>query len=422
MAGGDVVNVVLDGVAPHCQPDATGRIVTPSGGIDTLRFAVGCFGDLVFIEEQPSFDWRIRYLDTLGKIRTLAEAPGRQFLEDWSHDGNRLLYTSNEHGDRVITNLSGWDVAHVDVRTGAIVWLATSPFGDHVPKWSPDGSRVAYHRYYLGSGGANDSVLIYVVDADGTGTRQMLPSPGIDLDPDWVLNGSALVFGCFRYHYQGSLCRAGPDGVGLTALVPEQWVPQHVRASPQSDWVSYLSHTGYQAIWTIPASGGTPVRLTPMVTISARWHPDGLRLVVDVVEGTNPYTYGTRVVSRDGTSLSPNLIPFATYPGGSAWSPDGQWLLVSANVPSSEKDQNLYVLKPDGSGPRKITFGPSPKFRPLWRPNGRFVPPPPWVTFAPLAAPAAATSALREPPAGTCFGRVGTGMGPIPCEELSRMR
>src|SRR5438876_3479388 len=86
-----LVTVRLNGVAAHCSADTSSHSVTLTAGrTDTVRFAVGCFGDFAFGEQLPDLDWRLRYLDTLGTIRPLGEAPGRQVGRDWSPSGDRI--------------------------------------------------------------------------------------------------------------------------------------------------------------------------------------------------------------------------------------------------------------------------------------------------------------------------------------------
>jgi Tol biopolymer transport system component len=57
--------------------------------------------------------------------------------------------------------------------------------------------------------------------------------------------------------------------------------------------------------------------------------------------------------------------------GGLAWSPDGQQIVFSANLPGHS--QKLYVINADGSGLRQLTGGEIPHVEPAWSPDGRWI-------------------------------------------------
>ena len=75
------------------------------------------------------------------------------------------------------------------------------------PKWSPDGTRVAFSDGHQGGG-------IWLVDADGSNPHAIAEGTCTFEFPDWSPDGTQLVFlGC-----AGSLYRVNADGSGLVDL------------------------------------------------------------------------------------------------------------------------------------------------------------------------------------------------------------
>lgn len=87
------------------------------------------------------------------------------------------------------------------------------------------------------------------------------------------------------------------------------------------------------------------------------WSPDGREfLVVEAVggfENDGPGRYATWRANADGSRPVRLPVPEADEVGD--WSRDGRWLAASSPVPDQGYDRDVVVLRPDGTGRRRLT-------------------------------------------------------------------
>jgi tricorn protease-like protein len=117
-----------------------------------------------------------------------------------SPDGSKIVFTSLKDGDLEIytMNADGSDVRR----------LTTTPGYDGGPWWSPDGTKIVYrahhprdsaelaeYRSLLAQGLIRPSkVELFVMNADGSGQRQVTALGGANFGPSWSPDGSKIIF------------------------------------------------------------------------------------------------------------------------------------------------------------------------------------------------------------------------------------
>jgi|SRR5579859_4637432 len=123
--------------------------------------------------------WRSR-VDGTDRLQ-LTYPNGIDGLPRWSPDGTRIAYVSILPG-------RPWKIFLVSAQGGAPEELLPSDEGGADPSWSPDGKKLAFGRHVTGTSGAG----IYIEDLS---TRQFSPLPGSDnfFSPRWSPDGNYMV-------------------------------------------------------------------------------------------------------------------------------------------------------------------------------------------------------------------------------------
>jgi TolB protein len=152
----------------------------------------------------------------------------------WSPDGTEIVYTSYR-GDEYIpgclgTTLCPGDLYVIGVDGTNERRLTNDPGDDSMPSWSPDGETIAFQGAVPGS-----PVTLRVVDADGTGPRELIAGPGgWAVNPEWSPNGGHILFLAGTPQETVGVWLVGAEGTGL-----------HLVADTGAD-----SSSGLSAVWS----------------------------------------------------------------------------------------------------------------------------------------------------------------------------
>ena len=262
----------------------------------------------------------------------------------------------------------------------------TSPVVDLAPSWSPDGTRIAFHRI---SGASQD---IYLVNADGTG--EMLLTTG-GTYPTWSPDGIELAFA--GENIDSALYRINADGSNRrresTVEGAHEYNPSHVAWSPSRPSIAF-GWTYYDRVcdpydpFECASFEDERLGIRPLgfpdpdhfVGIGAgsdpEWSPNGEEMVhvterIRVDYYTYSGTYGDiRIIGHDGGG-GRTIVAGPATDVAPAWSPDGTKIVFNRQSGGSSA-VGLWVVDPDGSNPvRILATGSQPDWQPLQRPYPR---------------------------------------------------
>jgi Tol biopolymer transport system component len=226
------------------------------------------------------------------------------------------------------------------------------------PAWSPDGARIAFASARAGS------FDIYVMNADGTGTRRLTSTSANDQGPTWSADGSRIAFS--RSDDGGHVWVMNADGSGarrLTAELAEEGEPSW---SPDGSWIAYTrraSGSDFREIWVVrpDGSGGRGVTQLEAQAFSPTWSPDSQRIAFSATgDPAVADRYDIYVIGADGKNMArPTHSTVDAFEP--AWSPAGDGIAFS-------RDGAIVVTTLAGVE-RRLTDPEDNDSSPAWNPS-----------------------------------------------------
>jgi serine/threonine protein kinase len=345
----------------------------------------------------------------------LTDQPGQELHPSLSPDGRALVYASQASGN--------WDIYFQRVGGKTALNLTKDSAADDThPAFSPDGQWIAFRSERDGGG-------LFVMGATGEDVRRVSDR---GFHPTWSADAKELGADTSDFLEPEGLTSRGQLVVidvatGSTRVMSELTDVHQPHWSPNGHRIAYWGRHGegsQRDVWTVAASGGAAVAVTNDAATDWNpvWSPDGRwmffssnrggsmnlwRVRINEVSGavlgqpqpvTTPSSYSGYVsVSRDGqrvayanVTFDGNLFKIEFDPGRGVTagqpsaitqgtrstlfpdvSPNGEW--VVAGSPARAGQEDVFVMRSDGTGFRKLTDDAHRDREPKWSPDGKKV-------------------------------------------------
>jgi serine/threonine protein kinase/sugar lactone lactonase YvrE len=345
----------------------------------------------------------------------LTTLPSEEMFPSLSPDGKSFLFQSKSTGN--------WDIYLQRVGGKNPTNLTKDcPEDDTHAAFSPDGESIAFRSERDGGG-------IFVMGATGESAKRLTD---FGYNPSWSPDSKRIV--CSTGWLWWAAARVGTshrlfvvDAGGKSGNAAPRDITGRIEDAFQPSWsphghrIAYWSFPGAnQDIWTVPAAGGEPVRVTWETSSdwSPVWSPDGKYLYFSSDRGGSDNLWRVRIDEETGKVLAPaepvttpspsaGCISFSRDGNRLAYvnrlvsrnihrvdldpvretaagppspvtqgslqssapdvSPDGNWLAFRSVGPR----EDLYVVRTDGTGQRQLTDDDYLDRTPRWSPDGK---------------------------------------------------
>jgi TolB protein len=333
---------LLVGVTVFRLSDGSERRVTEERWTDVRQISWLPDGSGVVLsaaeaELSPAQIWQVSLAS--GEVRRITNDLNTYLGASVTADGSALVTVQTDRAPNI------WVAPGGDAARARQITTGSGKFdGFYGLSWAPDG-RVVYASM---AGGNWD---IWVMNADGTGAKQLTVGARSNYGPSVSSDGRHVVFVSNRAGGAFNIWRMDADGsnpVRLTSGRGENF--PHV--TPDGRSVVYATVGGQDsAVWKVSIDGGEPVRLTNRPASWPFVSPDGKSFVCTYGEG--PFsTSKLAVVPIEGGEPARLYDIAPTFRANTVWLPDNRGI---AFLDSRTGATNVWMQPLPGGRPVQLT-------------------------------------------------------------------
>jgi TolB protein len=216
---------------------------------------------------------------------------------------------------------------------------------------------------------------LWVMDYDGANQRQVSTLRSIALTPRWSPDGSRIAFTCYRRHggvTSAQICIHSMETGRPMAFAAYRGTNSAPAWSPDGTRIVFMSSMhGDPELFISDSTGMNLRRLTYSAgaDTSPVWNPRTGEQIAFVSDRAGiPHLY---IMNADGTNVERVSFEDRGYVIDPAWSPNGQLLAFSWRRPEGNFD--IYIMDIASREVLQLTRDSGRNERPSWAPDGRHI-------------------------------------------------
>ena len=253
------------------------------------------------------------------------------------------------------------------------------------PRWSPDGTKIAFTRY-MDKENIQFTSELFIMNADGTDPQRLTDNKVADIDSSWSPNGQRIAYTSVQNGvYQVYIVEVSTRAVTQLTGIDDETVSTSPDWSPDGTQIAFerfipIGGIASKTIYVMSADGQhqRPILPDPLLNgpptfrFFPRWSTDGQRILFyedkwfkegDVVKFFVQQIGGAK---KEITDIS-NRLGNNLFLAGTSWMENDRAILVSIKIkdkPNASYD--LYRYSFDTRGLRRLTRDPGDEEWPDW--------------------------------------------------------
>ena len=230
------------------------------------------------------------------------------------------------------------------------------------PSPSPDGTQLVFAVSQRNTVGEWQHDL-YIVNRNGMNMRWLTRAEGLEDQPQWSPDGSKILFKAL-VDGKTDLYTIKTDGSGLvnlTAGLAQLDTKSDPAWSPNGSRIAFIGVQGSAyKVWTIRPDGTDARQVTTDVGFDMQptFSPDGQRIAFVRYNVAAPVN-GDDIMIVSVNGGTPTRLALPGDQRTPAWSADGRLIAVTGTATAGAGAQEIYTMRPDGTGLRLRTVNPA---------------------------------------------------------------
>lgn len=275
-------------------------------------------------------------------------------------DENYIAYDMPQSGSMV-------DLWLIDVERARVVNLTRTHVTQELsPAWSPDGRFILYNRYTLTS---EISMMPCVIAPFEDATPRCFDlHSGTVYHAGWDASSQIVYINLFdlgRYAAVNAITGEVIEG-GETTL-DREWSAYSADRRTRIGIRVALSYLAQ--LWVQETEREWMVYENTYLMSSITLSPDGTQIVFAAIHGTDPDIELYRISTAEGSTPVQLTFNRDITDESPTWSRDGEWIAFRSDRDGGVRAfMHLYLIRPDGSETRRLTFDAAQHGQPAWRP------------------------------------------------------
>jgi TolB protein len=243
------------------EPDGSGRRVVFDRGSPIAQIAWSPDGSRIAYQNRVVSERGIYVANADGSDPVRLTDGINDSWPSWSPDGSRIVFASTRYDPSIglcepagADLLCPTDLYVMDAYGSGLERLTADPAPEYQPVWSPDGRSIAFVRAVQ----HGNATAIFAMDPSGGDVRQVSSGRGgSDFSPSWSPDGTRLVFAAIRNEDRG-IWVVGADGSGERLLMPPDAYLSDPEWSPDGRLIAFVrddAGSDLNALWVVNADG-----------------------------------------------------------------------------------------------------------------------------------------------------------------------